>query len=294
MAGPNVRPRVCLVVAAAVSALGLSGAAIAAPSSPAPPGSAPAASAPATPAAGPATPTPEQRAAEALAETRRAYAAVKSFSDQGTVQRTIVKGTGERAPAPRRFTLAFSRPDRWRFEYAPPEAGGAGGAGDGAGGGGVAAASAREHHAVWQDDSGSARLWRTAQPMGQPRSTLAAALAEGGGLSQGVLPLYARLLLPDQVSTPSLLERLNDAKSDREETVQGHRCTVVTGQSARGPVTLWLCNTTRLIRQMEIRSDVAVTTFTFNPQVNPTLGPSAFRFQPPEADAAAAPAPSGK
>lgn len=291
MAGPNVRPRVCLAVAAVVSALALSGA-IAAPSSAAPPGSAPAAPAPAAPAASPATPTPEQRAAEALAETRRAYAAVKSFTDQGTVQRTIVKGTGERAPAPRRFTLAFARPDRWRFEYAPPEQGAAPGAG-----GGAASASAREHHAVWQDDSGSARLWRTAQPMGQPRSTLAAALAEGGGLSQGVLPLYARLLLPDQVSTPSLLERLNDAKSEREETVQGHRCTVVTGQSARGPVTLWLCSTTRLIRQMEIRSDVAVTTFTFNPQINPTLGPSAFRFQPPESDAAApaeVPKPSGK
>lgn len=258
---------------------------------------APAAGPAGAPPAGPAaTPSPEQRATEALAETKRAYAALKSLSDQGTVQRTIVKGTGERAPAPRRFTLAFARSDRWRFEFAPPEPGAAPGAAPGAGSGGAAALS-REHHAVWQDDSGSARLWRTAQPMGQPRSTLAAALAEGGGLSQGVLPLYARLLLPDQVGTPSLLERLNDATVDREETVQGHRCTVVTGQSARGPATLWLCNSTRLIRKMEIRSDVAVTTFTFNPQINPTLGPSAFRFQPPEADAAApadAPQPSGK
>ncbi len=62
------------------------------------------------------TGTSSMSAAEILQHTAKTYASCKSYRDTGTVTGVIPVG-GKTYNTALRFETAFSRPDRFRFEY---------------------------------------------------------------------------------------------------------------------------------------------------------------------------------
>lgn len=179
------------------------------------------------------------RAQALLQQSRSAYAALKSYRDQGTVRYDVLGSTQEV-----RFETVFVRPDRFRFEWSkghpfPP------------------LRSMTTRTAIWFD--GEAAFWWQRDSFKRETQSrmesLSRAVAGATGVSSGAAHTIATLLLPDLWGADKFgdsLLNLRDAKHVGEGVVDAVPCERVAGVDWRDePVELWIGRHDRVIRRVQ-------------------------------------------
>lgn len=171
-------------------------------------------------------------AADILAQSRKAYGAMRSYSSVGGVRSTF----GDRAPqehATTTFTLRLARPDLYRIEWHQgltklPFDGAAWSAGDGY------------------------FLLTPGQTKPGPAKDLDTALAMATGVSAGVANWVPGVFFD---RPQNMFTLLRDVTLGPDETVEGEPCYVLRARLNENATTLWISKRSQLLRQ--IRSDAA-------------------------------------
>ena len=218
---------------------------------------------------------------EALDRSRKAYAALRSYADSGTV---VVENASKGVdPTTTRYAFRtyYRGPLHFFFEFNKDAVPGA------------------AHYVAW----GDTRAFHTWSPgfdtEAYPPGVTDSAFSFGGGLtlntSLKVAPLLSRSDYPF-----SILNEFAAPKDTASENVDGRPCRKVEGLArwqflrptkvvnAR-QVTIWIDAETLLVRKIfedtpkeHLTGDVHRVTTTFQPQANPGLDDSKFTFTPPK------------
>lgn len=217
-------------------------------------------------------------AAELLAQSRAKYAALKSYADTGTVTTEIKLAGAPSLIENHSFTTAYRGPRQFFFSFTEdPAAGG-------------------ERFVIWCPGEAFHTWWSTTkvhETYERGRGSLAFALAPP--FTQGAALKIAPLLFAAS-GLKGTLTAFQEAKMVGKEEISGHSCHKLSGvarfsyenglgQEAR-PTTVWIDAETLLVRKViEDTSSAGTTSFittTFEPQANPELAESRFRFAVPK------------
>lgn len=184
----------------------------------------------AAPAEPPAEPPPVVAAnASTVADKLRAceamYAAAKTYEDSGEVT-TEFTAAGRPVKDVKSFSTAFERDGRflWQFRHS------------------VQPGGKQEHQfVVWSADQKTfTSSWTLHKELPSHTDSVGSALAAPTGVSGGAAMAVMPLLLPE-IGWGGRPSNLKGAAEKPAETVDGVRCSVITGQNAvGGSVTLWL------------------------------------------------------
>lgn len=215
---------------------------------------------------------------EALAPTRAAYAALKSYADTGTI--TAEYGTpGAVIAETHTFRTAFRAPRHFVFQFEKDKT------------------VSLERVAVWGDATGLHSWWSAiGAEETYPPGSGALAFATMAAPTYNVVLQIAALVFP-QAGLTGTLSDVVEARDTGTETISGHPCRKLVGkaQSTYGTtgnvtnarqVTIWIDVDTKLLRKIVEDAStggvVSRSTMIFDPRVNPPLDDSAFRFTPPK------------
>jgi outer membrane lipoprotein-sorting protein len=212
---------------------------------------------------------------DVLAKTQAAYAALKSYSDTGSVDTEFGPKEGL-AREHHTFKTFFRAPRHFFFDFVKAEN--------------------ADRFVVWSDDEAFHSWWQaTGVAEIYPKGQGAGVFVTGSVPTLGALVEIAPLLFSGAGLTGPITE-FGDGKVAGTEAIDGHPCQklVGVGKSVYGtgavvnvrPMTIWIDAQTSLVRRVfEDSSDGATisrTTATFDPQVNPTLDDAKFLFTPPK------------
>jgi outer membrane lipoprotein-sorting protein len=216
-----------------------------------------------------------QTAESILQKTRDTYVELKSYADTGA----ILEEYGANAKDTHRFATYFSRAPR-HFLLDFTKQGG-------------------DHFVIWGDPNAFHTWWKsTGQTTDYPNPNNTPAISLSGYNTKGAALKIPTLLYGKSQLAAALLA-IHDAVLDGTDTIGDHRCYRVTGRasdvySATGKevnihrISVWIDTGSSLVRQ--VREEWKTTpgtinrvTTTYEPQVNPSLKESQFKFTPPEA-----------
>lgn len=210
--------------------------------------------------------------AQTLQRTRDAYLALKSYSDFGVLVHEFATSSHDRHA----FTTYFNRAPRGFLLDFRQQAG--------------------DRYVIWGDPDAFHTWWQaTDQRYDYPNPNNVAAFS---GLPQAAgAALKVPTLLYGRSTLAAKMLDIADPLSDGFEDVSGHRCYRITGQAsdvyaATGKevnvhrVTVWIDAESFLVRKMleewkTIPGQRWRDTTTFEPQANPALDASRFKFAPP-------------
>lgn len=208
-------------------------------------------------------------AEEVLHRMAKVYAHFKSYRDSGIVKTVFVGGEGNWTDE-KPFTTAFVRPDRFRFEYKEkmPD-------------------KQEYRYIIWAKGK-NVQTWWDVKPGVEKVDSLALALAEAHGVSDGSARTIPGLLLADQIGAGWVmnlegLKRIEDARLGESDffRVQGE-----TGIRGHGPVTLWIDKSTFLVRRIDEQvkfEDFRIETMTiYDPEINSEIPDKKLQFDPPK------------
>jgi outer membrane lipoprotein-sorting protein len=220
--------------------------------------------------------TPSTATEDVLERSRAMYASLSSYADTGT----IVKEYGSaKDPARDRhtFTTYFQRSPRGFFFDFEKEGG--------------------DRYVIWGDPEAFHTWWKTTSVQSDyPNPNNAGAFATAGVTTSGASTKVPSLLYK-KAALPSDFAFFTDGVLDGREDIGGHQCDRVSGTAkdvygATGrevnvrKMIVWIDRESLLIRKVveewtPLPGQVSRTTTTFEPQANPALGESKFRFTPP-------------
>ena len=218
---------------------------------------------------------------ETLEASRKAYAALRSYADSGTV---VVENASKGVdPTTTRYTFRthYRRPVHFYFEFNKEAVPGA------------------VHYAAW-GDTRAFHMWSAGLDIETyPPGLTDPAFSLGGGLTLNTILKVAPLLFRADYPI-SILNEFAAPKDTGSEDVGGRPCRKIEGlarwhflrpakvANAR-QVTLWVDAETRLVRKVfedtpkeHLTGDVHRVTTTFEPLANPGLDDSKFTFTPPK------------
>jgi outer membrane lipoprotein-sorting protein len=211
---------------------------------------------------------------EAIVEHMRSvYAALTSYSDKGTVTREYSATSRDTFS----FTTHFNRsPRHFLFDFNKPSG---------------------DRLVVWGDPDAFHTWWKAAGQTNHypnPNNTNALTLNDyptSGTISKIVPLLYAKAGLPG-----TIVQFVSKSQVGMEQ-VGGSKCFKLEGTASDSygatgnkvnirTVTLWIDSTSYLVRKISEETPASPgtlnrTTTTFDPQANPRLEDSAFKFTPP-------------
>jgi outer membrane lipoprotein-sorting protein len=214
-----------------------------------------------------------------LAKSQAAYAALKSYSDTGSVDEEFGP-TGAVVQEHHTFKTFFRAPRHFLFDFVKEEN--------------------ADRFVVWADDEAFHTWWKATgvadiYPKGQ---AVGAFVAGGEPTYQALMQLSPWLFSQADLDGP--LTEFGDAKLAGTEAIDGHPCNKLVGVAkstyrASGrvvnvrPMTVWIDAQTLLVRRVREDAaagapagDVSLKVTTFAPQVNPTLDDAVFLFTPPK------------
>ncbi len=221
--------------------------------------------------------SPSAATDDVLARSRAMYAALNSYADTGVVLKEY--GVPSSAIKERHtFTTYFSRAPRGFYFDFKKENG--------------------DRYVIWGDPEAFHTWWKTTKVKDDypnPNNTGAFGTADPQTIGSAMkIPtlLYAKAQLQGAFTN------FTDAVMDGTEDIDGHRCNRLVGtardiygstgrESNVRRMTVWIDAESLLIRKVvEVPKDVLPghidrTTTTFDPQANPTLDESRFKFTPP-------------
>ena len=215
---------------------------------------------------------------DVFARTRAAYASLRSYADTGTVDEEIGSSA---APLRERHTFRtyYRAPRHFYFDFTKQEN--------------------SDRFVVWSDDEAFHSWWQaTGIAEVYPKGQGTAVFAIGGTPTLNALTQIAPLLFAQAGLTGTLTE-FRDASAAGTEAVSGRPCYKLVGvaRSVYGatghvvnvrPTTVWVDVETALVRRVleDAAEGTAAGTLnrfttTFEPQANPTLDDTRFRFTTP-------------
>jgi outer membrane lipoprotein-sorting protein len=212
---------------------------------------------------------------DVLEKTQAAYAALKSYSDTGSVDTEFGPKEGL-VREHHTFKTLYRAPRHFLFDFVKAED--------------------ADRFVVWSDDEAFHSWWQaTGVAETYPKGQGAGVFVTGSVPTLNALDEIAPLLFSGAGLTGSITE-FGDGKVAGTEAINGHPCQklVGVGKSMYGtgavvnvrPMTIWIDAQTSLVRRVfEDSSDGATisrTTITFEPQINPTLDDAKFLFTPPK------------
>jgi outer membrane lipoprotein-sorting protein len=207
---------------------------------------------------------PRLGAQQILQRMANRYATCKSYRDSGVVNSVDIKSTGRNVHE-RRFTTAFSRPDRLRFEDQD---------------------QLRHYglyrYIIWANGDDVRTYWDSTPPA-QQQPSLEMAVAGAFAVTEMTTYFVPGLLMPDRLNSLAdaleKAERLEDAKADE------HDCFCVGGRFAKYSMALWIDKETYLLRQIQRNADLTSfrteTTIAYSPAMDVELGAKELEFDPP-------------
>jgi len=215
-----------------------------------------------------------------LARSQAAYAALKSYSDTGSVDYEFGPTNGV-VREHHTFKTFFRAPRHFLFDFVKEDN--------------------ADRFVIWSDDEAFHTWWQaTGVAETYPKGQGAGAFVAGGMPTLNSLMQLSPWLFSQADLTGSLTE-FTDAKLAGTEAINGHPCNklVGTGKSvyrASGhvvnvrPMTVWIDAQSMLVRRVfegategSPPNDVTRLTTTFDPQANPALDDAKFAFTPPKA-----------
>ncbi|HEX6884492.1 MAG TPA: hypothetical protein VF530_14040 [Planctomycetota bacterium] len=203
-----------------------------------------------------------------LLRSERVYAECRTYRDTGAVKTVYIKD-GKRRTVTKPFSTAFVRPDRFRYEFLDRR-------GD----------EEFDRYLIWSE-ARDVKTWWDIRPGVETESTLERALGAARGVSGASSYTIAELLM----DFPAGFERvtdLSDAVRQGEEDLGGIRCFVVTGGSREEPVTLWIDQSTFLLRRIDEQNVFpdfrTEETTTYDPVIDEAIPESLLAFDPPVAE----------
>lgn len=219
------------------------------------------------------------RAAEVLAQSRAAYAALRSYADTGSVVNEFGSSAGQPLSERHRFRTLFRRPRSFVFDFL--KKGG-------------------DRYVVWSDDQAFHSWWKTTGVQyDYPKGQGAGAFSGGAAQTKGSLVMIPPLLFTG-AGLVGPMTQFGDAEEDGREAVNGHDCIRLVGVAKDvypsgkevnvRKVIVWIDAKSLLVRRVfedTPRGSMAMAVnryiTTVDPQVNPRLDDASFAFTPPDA-----------
>jgi hypothetical protein len=181
------------------------------------------------------------------------YANARSYSDNATGSQTFMgsrwTSTGQ---------TAYLAPDRFRLEFQNSDG---------------------SSHVVYWMRGNDVREWDATN--GLKRLTdISEALARSTGASAWSADIghWIPSMLFDHPLKGNLLPRLKDPRLLSDDRVDGHPCFRVEGTLAVGPVTVWIDQSSYLVRRVDSKSALGPASAVYDPQVNGPVDPTALEF----------------
>ncbi len=208
-----------------------------------------------------------EEAAALLASARARYATCTTYADSGTVVIEYRQQDGATSRAEFTFTTAFSRPDRFRFEW------------------GERSPEAERGREVVVHEEGVVRSW----PLGASEpvrcTSLVGALANDAG---GAAPLVAALLMPDRFDHGGRLAPTSATAEAHRVVLEGVECWRFDRSDGDIRQRLWFEIDSRLLRRLEESQSLGgvevVTTTTYAPRFDGRLAADDFALTEPAAE----------
>lgn len=209
---------------------------------------------------------PDDRAAQVVSESVRAYRGLRSYFDRGTVAEFVVNGGRREAAWPRtEIQTWYQRPSRLRLQAYDMDRGRKAGS-----------------FVLWPAKGGNYRLWSSWSGVqrGRLADTLSSAPTRVGEFVETVLSQ-----VDSRAAGTDPLLPLVDGRYLGVQRIDGRPCDVVQGESERfADVTLWIDQKSHLLRQVRTsteggRRELVVS---LKPLANPTFAPGTFEFSPPK------------
>ena len=202
--------------------------------------------------------TQKPSAHQILAKMVQTYAACKSYKDTGTVSTTTAGYSSEV-----KFSTAFERPGRFRFEYTSDMAGMGG-----------------NHMVIWTEED-TVRTWWTIDHQVKTEESLDMAIAGATGVSSCSAHTIPRLLMPTEITGWALSDGENPKLIGRERigNVQCDKIACI-GPNKSSHI-IWIGQADHLVYRirtsMSAQSYHFVTTTDYKPQLNAKLTEADFR-----------------
>jgi hypothetical protein len=206
---------------------------------------------------------------QVLLHLARRYRECSSYEDVGRVT-TTYSGPGVSFTRVKRFTTAFVRPDRFRFEFQDVEGPGP-----------------QLHYVIWTE-SGRTHLWsEPPRRQEEEEESLGLAIAAATGVSAGTAHTVSALLLPEVIDGWRLSE-LADPEFDQSATpVPGGLCII--GEGWAGRVRAYIDSASFALRRLETlnttASNSAITVTDYEPLFDAPVAPNALNSGIAQADA---------
>lgn len=221
--------------------------------------------------------TASVRAADALAQSRAAYAALQSYADTGSVVYEFGSDVSHPSKERHRFRTLFRRPRSFLFDFLK---------------------QGTDRYVVWADDQAFHSWWKTTGVQyDYPKGQGAGAFSGGVVQTKGSLIMIPPMLFAG-AGLVGPLTQFGDAEDDGKEAIDGHDCVRLVGVAKDvypsgkevnvRKVIVWIDAKTMLVRRVfedtprgGMAGSVSRYTTSVDPQANPRLDDAAFSFTPP-------------
>jgi outer membrane lipoprotein-sorting protein len=179
---------------------------------------------------------PPLTAQEILQRMADRYATWKSYRDSGVVKSVDIDAEGKKVKE-KRFTTAFSRPDRFRYGYSYrlPQYG-------------------LYRYIIWAQGDDVRTYW-DATPPAQQHPSLLAAIIGALGVTKMTAYFIPALLMAKQLEANTLADNLEKAERLEDAKLGEHDCFCVGGEFSKYSMTLWIDKASFLLRQIQINAD---------------------------------------
>ena len=216
-------------------------------------------------------------AADVLAQSRAAYAAMQSYADSGKVIKEYGSDPLHPSSDTHRFSTRFRRPRRFLLDFR--KQGG-------------------DQYVVWGDDQAFHSWWKTTGVQYDYHKGQGSAAFSGGAVQTSGSLLMIPPLLFSGAGLVGPLTQFGDAEDDGKEAIDGHDCVRLVGVAKDvypsgkevnvRKVIVWIDAKTMLVRKVFEDTPrgsgrgVSRTTTVLEPQAEPKLTDAAFAFTPPD------------
>lgn len=205
-------------------------------------------------------------AEQILERMAKAYAECKTYSDTGLV-RTVYFTKPNKMIEEKKFSTAFVRPDRFRFEYTEKTFG------------------VELRHIIWRKGD-RVLTWWDIKPGVEEKESLGRALAGAAGVSSGSSHKIPALLLPNEVGGRRITKDLEEVKRIDDAMLENVDCYRIEGAFGDHPMEVWVDKNTFLIRRVDSRVQLdqfhTECTTTYVPEVNVDIVEKKLKFNAPD------------
>lgn len=203
-----------------------------------------------------------------LDRMKKTYADCTWYADSGVVTTEFFRDSGKSHTTEKRFTTAFVRAGRVRFEFTDMH---------------LRTGDRQARYIIWSDGQ-RVQTWWDVKPGIETPESLHLALGAANGVSGGSSLTIPALLLPDELGG-GMLMHIAGAQCLDDGSFEDHDCFRVEGQYGGHPITVWIDKKSHLVRRIDEQAKIndfrTETTTTYDPSIDQIIADERLEFNPP-------------